>query len=222
LSEEEFDSFKPQLSPAIFAEPDFDYDVTLSFAGEDREYVEQVASSLYALGIRVFCDRYEEADLWGKDLFTHLDDVYKNKAKFCIVFISKDYASKLWTNHKRKSAQARAFKERSDYILPVKFDDTEIEGILETTGYIDANAKKPADLALLMAQKTGMDTDLIGALEYLRDWLPNYEINLDGTSITFICETEDHSRAFPTRLIVEMYKEDMLDSMFLIPAIVPW
>lgn len=32
----------------------YDYDVVLSFAGEDREYVGKVADMLYALGIRVF------------------------------------------------------------------------------------------------------------------------------------------------------------------------
>ncbi len=52
--------------------PEFDYDVTLSFAGEDRPYVEQVAHSLRELGIKVFYDKYYEADLWGKNLYTHL------------------------------------------------------------------------------------------------------------------------------------------------------
>jgi hypothetical protein len=41
----------------------FDYDVALSFAGEDREYVNQVAGVLNELGIRVFYDKYEQVDL---------------------------------------------------------------------------------------------------------------------------------------------------------------
>ena len=49
-----------------------EYDVSLSFTGEDREYVEQVASGLRHQGVRVFYDRYEEANLWGKDLCVHL------------------------------------------------------------------------------------------------------------------------------------------------------
>lgn len=65
LSEEEFVAQQSQLAPR------YDYDVTLSFAGEDRAYVEKVAAALYSLGIRVFYDRYEQVDLWGKDLYTH-------------------------------------------------------------------------------------------------------------------------------------------------------
>lgn len=36
------------------------YDVVLSFAGEDREYVEECADILTALGIKVFYDSYAE------------------------------------------------------------------------------------------------------------------------------------------------------------------
>jgi len=52
------------------------YEVALSFAGEDREYVARVAATLNKAGVRVFYDRYERATLWGKDLFAHLTDVY--------------------------------------------------------------------------------------------------------------------------------------------------
>jgi len=37
---------------------DFRYDVSLSFAGEDRNYVRKVASKLTKAGIRVFYDEY--------------------------------------------------------------------------------------------------------------------------------------------------------------------
>ncbi|HEV8072382.1 MAG TPA: TIR domain-containing protein, partial [Planctomycetaceae bacterium] len=106
------------------------------FAGEDRDYVEQVAASLQSLGVVVFYDRYEEVDLWGKDLYVHLDEVYRTKARYCVVFISEHYGRKLWTSHERRSAQARAFSESREYILPARFDDTEISGILPTVGFV--------------------------------------------------------------------------------------
>ena len=45
------------------------YDLCLSFAGEDRDYVEVVAAELLKAGATVFYDLYEQADLWGKDLY---------------------------------------------------------------------------------------------------------------------------------------------------------
>ena len=136
-------------------EKKFDYDVCFTFAGEDRDYVEKVAGFARNLGIRVFYDMYEEVDLWGKDLYEHLDDVYKNSAKYCVLFASVNYDKKLWTNHERKSAQERAFKENSEYILPAKFDDTTIPGIRDTVGYVDLKRKSPEELAEMISQKVG-------------------------------------------------------------------
>jgi hypothetical protein len=125
-----------------------EYDVALSFAGEDRKYVEAVAHELKKLDVRVFYDNFETVNLWGKDLYTHLQDVYQKQAKYTVIFISEHYARKLWTNHERKMAQARAFAESREYILPAKFDDTEIEGIPQTIGYIDLKGYSLKNLLL--------------------------------------------------------------------------
>lgn len=115
------------------------YDVVLSFASENREYVRAVAINLQAASIKVFYDEFEQVNLWGKNLYVHLDEIYRNEAHFCVMFIYKHYLRKTWTNHERKSAQARAFKREEDYLLPAN-DDTEIPGLLPTIGYI--NLKK--------------------------------------------------------------------------------
>ena len=131
----------------------FEYDVALSFAGEDREYIEKVANYLKGKGIKFFYDKYEKTKLWGKDLYVHLDEVYQKKAKYCVMFLSCYYAEKLWTNHERKSAQARAFKEKGEYILPARFDDTEVPGILPTVGYINLRSLKPEEFGKLLIKK---------------------------------------------------------------------
>lgn len=133
----------------------YEYDVALSFAGENREYVEQTAIILKGNGVKVFYDKFEEANLWGKDLFSHLNEIYKERARFTIMFISEDYQKKLWTTHERKSMQERAFKESQEYILPARFDDTEIPGLFETVGYIDLNTKSPSEFSDLVLEKLG-------------------------------------------------------------------
>ena len=123
------------------------YDVGLSFAGEDRHYVSQVADFLRQEGIKVFYDEFEQVNLWGKDLYQYLCDIYKNKCKYTIIFISKAYAEKRWTKHELKSSQTRAFKENIEYILPVRFDDTNLPGLNETIGYLNGNDISPKKLA---------------------------------------------------------------------------
>ena len=129
------------------------YEIALSFAGEQRQYVEKVAKHLQDLKVKTFYDNAEQVDLWGKNLYQHLNDVYKNKSIFCIVFVSKEYALKLWTKHELKSAQARAFKENKEYILPARFDNTELPGLDETMGYINLAETTPKELAELAFQK---------------------------------------------------------------------
>lgn len=132
---------------------DFDYDIAFSFAGEDRSIVEQLASKLTEERVRVFYDAYEKAALWGKDLYQHLQSVYKDRARYCVVFVSAAYADKLWTRHELKQAQARAFKEHREYILPVRLDDTEIPGLNATTGYIDLRQHTVEELQKVVLQK---------------------------------------------------------------------
>ena len=134
---------------------EFEYEVGLSFAGEQRGYVEQVAHELRSLGIRVFFDDYEKAELWGKDLYSHLDDIFQNRCTYCIIFVSEEYAKKVWPNAERESAQARALKENQEYILPVKFDSTPVPGLRDTIHFIDAMRTPPCEIADLTRQKLG-------------------------------------------------------------------
>ncbi len=133
-----------------------EYDIALSFAGEDRDYVRKVAQILDNAGIKVFYDEFETASLWGKDLYAHLQKVYRDKAKFTIMFCSQHYAEKAWTNLERRSAQERAFLENSEYILPAKFDDTEIPGLPKTVAYIDLTDMPPYKLCSIIGEKLGV------------------------------------------------------------------
>lgn len=133
------------------------YDIALSFAGEDRAFVEQVADYLKANDVAVFYDRFEEVELWGKDLAEHLDWVYRTGAQFCVMFISKHYAEKMWTNHERRSALAAAIQARKEYILPARFDSTELPGVRPTIGYVNLAGKTPEELGAMIVKKLGRE-----------------------------------------------------------------
>lgn len=130
------------------------YHIALSFAGEDRDYVDRVATHLRENGVDVFYDKFEETKLWGKDLYTYLTDIYQNRALYTVMFVSEAYKEKLWTNHERKSAQARASSESQEYILPAMFDESvEIPGLLKTTGYISLRSISPEEFGDKIIEK---------------------------------------------------------------------
>jgi len=132
---------------------DIQYDVALSFAGEDREFVEQVARHLQANGLRVFYDSDQQVELWGKNLLDYLDEVYRMRSQCVVMFISKHYASKVWPNHERQSAMARALEEKYEYVLPAKFDSTELPGLQPTIQYVDLNKQTEESFAQMILQK---------------------------------------------------------------------
>jgi len=146
---------------------DYTYDVALSYASENREYVEEVATFLKEFGVRVFYDKFETVETWGKNLYDHLNDVYKNKAKYTMIFVSEAYAEKAWTNHERKAAQARAINESKEYILPARFDDIEVPGIDATVAHLDAKVFSAKDVAKSFLEKSGLGSN--------RRWWGNWE-----------------------------------------------
>ncbi|WP_053738685.1 toll/interleukin-1 receptor domain-containing protein [Nocardia sp. NRRL S-836] len=131
------------------------YDICLSFAGEDRGYVDEVARHLKDLGVKVFYDNDAQVDLWGKNLTEYLDEIYRNQSRYCLMFVSKHYAAKMWTRHERQSAFDRAMTQDHEYVLPVRFDDTVLPGLRTGVGYLDGTRVAPRTLAEMAAQKLG-------------------------------------------------------------------
>ena len=129
------------------------WDVALSFAGAQRSYVEQVAEALNTRGVRCFYDADEQIDLWGKYLAEELPVIYGEQAAAVVVFVSAEYAARDYTRHERRAALGRALRERREYVLPARFDDTALPGLPPDVSYIDLRAKTPQQFAALIADK---------------------------------------------------------------------
>jgi virginiamycin B lyase len=127
--------------------------VALSYASEDRPYVRRVAAALRRLGIASFYDGDLQAELWGRDLTIQLEQVFRRQSRLVVVFASAHYAAKMWPRHELRSALARAVESRGEFLLPARFDDTEVPGLLPTLAYVDCRRTTPRQLAQLIAAK---------------------------------------------------------------------
>ncbi len=130
-----------------------EYQVALSFAGEQRDYVEEVARHLAARSVAVFYDGFEKLWLWGQDGAEAFHEIYAARATYVVMFISKEYATKSWPRHERRSALSRMLKSETECVLPVRFDDTPIDGLPDTTLYLKADDYTPAELSGAIAEK---------------------------------------------------------------------
>ena len=133
------------------------FQVALSFAGEQRHYVEEVARSLQARGVSVFYDGFESVRLWGRHGAEEFHDVFARQSAYVVMFISSEYATKAWPRLERRSAISRMIEEDSEYVLPVRFDHAHVPGLPGDLLYLRAEDHEPAELAALIAEKVGIE-----------------------------------------------------------------
>lgn len=136
-------------------EPEFDF--CLSFASEQRSYAENLAQYLKDGGARVFYDADELINIWGHDELDYFDEIYYGGARFCLILISAEYVSKMWTNHERQAAQAFAMEHKHEYVLPVRLDDTAIRGPIRRVSTLDGRTLSPRQIAAVMLEKLDRD-----------------------------------------------------------------
>ena len=129
------------------------WDVALSFAGAQRAYVEQVAAALKARGVRCFYDEDEQVRLWGRYLAEELPRIYAEESAAVVVFVSAEYADRDWARLERRAALDRAVRERREYVLPARFDDTPLPGLLAGMVAVDLRSYASGQFADLVAAK---------------------------------------------------------------------
>ena len=132
---------------------DEDYDVAISFAGTERAQAEELARCLRGLGVKVFYDGFFGAQLWGKDLAEFFDDIYRRRARYCVMFVSEAYRDRMWTTHERRSAIARSIEQREEYILPVVVEQVDLSGLPPTLGHVSAHEFTTEEIADMVVEK---------------------------------------------------------------------
>lgn len=137
----------------------YDFEFSLSFAGEEREIVEKIAKKLEDKGIKIFYDNFYKAELLGKDLAKKFKEIYGEKSEYVVIFVSKNYEKKLWTNFEFEIARKAIESKKEDYILPIKFDDTILFGLKDTIAYIDFNKEDVDGTVEILCNKLALSDD---------------------------------------------------------------
>lgn len=133
---------------------DFTYDVAISFAGTERVTAKRLAEALRKRGFRPFYDEFYPEQLWGKELPVFFDEIFRRKSRYCVILISEEYCTRMYPNRERQSAVARALEERgSEYILPIRVDDSELPGLPPTIGYMSLSEHTIEEITEILVRK---------------------------------------------------------------------
>lgn len=141
------------------------FKIALSFPGEQRGFVEQVAVRLAdQVGRdRVLYDKYYEAEFARPDLDTYLQRLYHDESELIAVFLCADYERKDWCGLEWRAIRNLIKKRQASTVMPLRFDDTAIPGLFSTDGYVWIGGRSPEEIADLILQRSQANAGLPSA-----------------------------------------------------------
>jgi hypothetical protein len=130
-----------------------EFDVILSFAGAERAYARAIYDVASANGLQVFLDEEFQHEIWGKNLVEYLDKTYRERGLFVLALLSQAYREKAFTKVERRAAFDRMINESAEYLLPVKVDDSWVDGLPKATAYLDLRTVGVLGICKLLLRK---------------------------------------------------------------------
>jgi hypothetical protein len=103
--------------------------------------------------VRCFYDADVLVQLWGKPLAQELPRIYGQESEAVVVFVSADYAAGDWNRLERRAAFSQAVAQAGVYVLPARFDDSELPGLLPDVVAVDPRRYTAGQFADLVVAK---------------------------------------------------------------------
>jgi hypothetical protein len=134
------------------------FQVALSFPGEHRDFVAQVAESLAAAVGReqVLYDKFHEAEFARPNLDVYLPSLYREQAELIVLFLCPEYEKKRWCQLEWRHIRQLLASVDEGRIMLTSFGppgDLSKIGILAGDGYADIGARDPAAICALIIQR---------------------------------------------------------------------
>lgn len=138
---------------------DLEFDVLLSFAGPERAYACAIHDIASANGLKVFLDEEFQHEIWGKNLVEYLDHAYRERGRYVLMLISDAYRERAFTRVERRAAFDRMIQEAGEYLLPVKVEDSWIDGLPTATACLDLRVDGVLGICKLLVRKIRGSTE---------------------------------------------------------------
>jgi len=135
------------------------FDVSLSFPGDVRDYVELVAINLERqIGPNsYFYDNNYKAQLARPSLDVLLQEIYRDRSKLIVVFIGKKYQEKKWCGVEFRAIRDVLLDQQNERIMYIRMDDGNVNGVFNTDGYIDATKHSPEEIANFIVERIAIN-----------------------------------------------------------------
>ena len=134
-------------------EQDFEFDFALSFAGQDRPVAAQLALQLQLGGATVFYDHYYRSRLLGRKLHREIRLLYGSRSRFVVPLVSSHYLARYFPVAELVAAKLEEDSRESEFILPIRLDDTLVPGLDSDVCYADVREQSIEQIADVLLAK---------------------------------------------------------------------
>ncbi|MFO0957059.1 MAG: TIR domain-containing protein [Isosphaeraceae bacterium] len=123
--------------------------VALSFAGEYRKFVGEVAEYLgRELGRpAVLYDLWYDAELARPNLHHYLEKIYRDQSDLLVVFLCAEYDRKDWCRLEWGTIHGLILGRQEDQLMLVRIGDGDVSGIVPADGYLPVGDRSSREIA---------------------------------------------------------------------------
>jgi hypothetical protein len=134
------------------------FDVSFSFPGEVRTYVESIAAELEReVGPNsYFYDNNYKAQLARPSLDTLLQEIYRNRSKLIVVFLCEKYQEKEWCGIEFRAIRDIIKGREHEKVMFIKMDEGTVDGVFSTDGYIDGRSHTAQEVAAFIQERLSL------------------------------------------------------------------
>lgn len=127
------------------------YDIGISYASEQRDYVKQLTKSLDKMKLTYFVDFNEPERLWGEFIREELRKIYVEESRIILVILSSAYTEKAYTKFESRIACERELS--GDSFLIIKTEDVTLPWLHDTYGYLNSSDYSTDEIAKFLKKK---------------------------------------------------------------------
>jgi tetratricopeptide (TPR) repeat protein len=140
-------------------EPTKRFRIALSFAGEKREFVEQVADILAGRfgETEILYDMYHEAEFSRARLGRYLPKLYHEESDLVVAVFCRDYPRKQWCGLEWDAIFDLLKQRRESEVMLSRFDGATVEGLYSDAGFTELDDKTPEQAARLILERLAVN-----------------------------------------------------------------
>ena len=141
----------------------FRFEVSLSFPGEYRDRVQEIAFQL-AKGIgreKVLYDQWYSAEFARPNLNVYLPDLYHQQSRLLVFFLGGKYVEKEWCGLEWRAGLDLLKRKEDDRLMLLRIDNAEIPGLYSIDGYLDISRLADKDVAREILKRLTTEIDKV-------------------------------------------------------------